>query len=127
MLSIIEIIEIRTPQFIASTRLSKLIELASLLTSNEFGEFFNLAVALRVMHWLTKESMQGGNLDIHSGFGNSGSVSEKHEGQLGISFSGGASNEQLHLKYVDLVTTSFGLELIDLIKSNYITIRNRMV
>jgi hypothetical protein len=127
MLSIIEIIEVRSPQFSTCTRLSNLIEVAKLLTGTNFGDNYNLAVALRVVHWLTKETMQGGTLDVDSGFGNSGSISEKHEGQLGISFSGGASNEKLHFKYGDLVTTSYGLELINLMKSCCITIRNRMV
>jgi hypothetical protein len=126
-LSVIEIIELRTPQFTTCTRLSKLIELASSLTGSNFGEYFNSAVALRVMHWLTKERIQNGILDIDSGEGIAGGVSNKKEGQLSISFSGGSENTEFHLKFGDLTTTTFGLELIDLIKSVFMTITNRMI
>src|SRR4030042_6435343 len=121
--SVKEIIDIRTPQFSSSQRLDSLIAYATQLTGGNFGDNQNLAIALRVMHIMTKEKIAGGS-ESNTGTQSSGSIISETEGALSRSYSSGGSNTALQSKYGDLVDTQFGMELINLMRSNFIGFRN---
>ena len=120
-LSINKIIELRTPQFTTDPRLSDLITLAKEITGSEFGDCYNQAVALRVMHWLTLESINGGD-STNSGSGSAGRITSEKEGKLALRRS--KSNDT---NYDDLSSTQYGTELIALIKGCILSARNRLI
>jgi hypothetical protein len=126
MLSVKEIIDIRAPQFSSSNRLDGLITLSTQLTGGDYGENQSLAIALRVLHILTKEKIAGGT-ETNTGIQNSGGITSETEGALSRSYSSGSSNQFLYAKYGDLTATTFGMELIDLMKSTFIGFRNRTI
>lgn len=114
-MSVIEIITLRAPQFAAIPRLAGLITLSTSLTSAAlFKDKYNYAIALRVMHWLTKEQIDGGNLTTSSGISTSGAVSSESEGETSRSYAVSSSSETG--SFEDLKTTGFGKELIQLIR-----------
>jgi hypothetical protein len=123
MLSVKEIIALRAPQYSASSRLDGLITLSTQLTGGGYGDNLTLAIALRVMHVLTKEKMAGGT-DINTGTQNAGTITSETEGQLSRSY---AQSQLTTDKFGDLSSTTFGLELIDLAKSSFMGYRNRMI
>ena len=104
-----QIIALRVPAYASDTRLTDLITLAGDQTSSTFfGERYEEALALRVMHWLTLESRDGAG----------GAVTSIKTGDLGMSFAAGSGDE--------LSSTSFGNELKALINSRSIGARTRM-
>lgn len=127
-LSVKKIIEILTPQFSGDGRLNDLIFLSKLQTSNNFGDKYNLAVALRVCHWLTKDAIAGGDAGSDpvttSGSGESTTnVISKKEGKLSVSY-GSISNSNMYGSG-DLNSTVYGMRLIDLIKGSFFKPRTR--
>lgn len=124
-LSITQIITLRAPQFSTDTRLANFIELAESLTSlTAFEDNRNYAVALRVLHWMTKEELRGATTPATStGAAVAGAIASETEGSLSRSFSSGSES----LKYGDLGTTAYGCELIDLIKGMVMTPTTRRI
>jgi len=121
--SVKTIIELRTPQYKDDPRLDGLITYATALTGAEFGECYNNAVALRVMHMMAKESIREGST-TDTGVGYAGRVLSKKEGKLAISFGQGGGNT--NNKHGDLNTTTYGQELIALMDGCLFLPRNRL-
>lgn len=120
-----EIIEVKAPQFASDPRLQDLISLSEAQTGTIFGKNYNLAVALRVCHWLALEQRNGGDSGVSdSGSGISGFISSEKEGDLSRSYKTQIS-ENSH--FYDLSTTTYGVELYRLIKGTMISVRNRFV
>jgi len=123
-LTAIAIISLRTPQFASDSRLTDLIALAQSQTSaTAFGAQTDMAVALRVMHWLTLEARNGGVADVTSGSGASGALSSESEGQLSRSYNVSAAAVK---RYPDLASTQWGMDLIALMNGCILGPTNRM-
>ncbi len=106
-----QIIEYRNPTLFSSASLTMYIDLAAQRTSQTcFGDNYGLAVALRAMHMFSLDSRAGGS-------GDAGTVSSKREGGLAVSYSQNETTGNASLSQ-----TSFGLELLSLIKSNCVGI-----
>lgn len=119
-LSIKQIIELRGPEFASDTRIDDLITLAKTNTGTEFGDSYNQAVALRVLHWLSREK-QGGGSSSNSGSASAGRILSEREGQLAVTYQ--QSNNSQH---EDLTSTRFGSELVDLMKGCLFLPRTRI-
>lgn len=119
----LQIIQIRAPQFATDPRISDLITMATCKTGDEFGDCKNEAIALRVMHWLTKDAMAGGN-STDSGIQTSGQIISEKEGDLSRSY--GKTSSKSSSKYGDLATTGPGQELIELMDACLFSPRNRL-
>jgi len=121
-LSIKKIIELRMPELVTTPdpRLNDFITLAKGMTGQEFGDCYNQAVALRVLHWLAKEKQSGGS-SSGSGSGNAGRVLTEKEDKLMVTYQKSSSNE-----WEDLNSTIYGSELIELMRSCLMLPRTRM-
>ena len=115
--SIKTVMEVRAPDIVdyndsgVDARLTSLIALAELQTDvNAFPTNYDLAVALRVLHWLTMESRGGAGGTVVSE--TEGKVSRKYGGLMDASG--------------DLSSTSYGLELIQLQRQNVAPFITRM-
>lgn len=129
----LEIIAIRAPRYISDPikqRLVDMIELSECKTGAEFGKCFQEAVALRVLHWLTKQGISDSD-DLENGVsGNEsvGVVTSVKEGDDSISYGGSAtSGSSPSSKYGDLSTTSWGQELIELMRGCLFLPRTRLI
>jgi hypothetical protein len=123
----LQIIFLRAPQWAVDPRLSSvpsLLDLAAEKTGTIFGEQTSLAIALRVLHWFALEAQRGGNpgTGTNSGMGITGRLTSESEGQLSKSFGDGGSKAS---RWADLQTTSYGCELIELIRSCAVLPRTR--
>lgn len=116
------IIEVKAPQYSGNIRLDDLIELAKLETSPCFGSKYAYAIALRVLHGLASEELNGGDGSASSGTGESGATTSQKEGDLEIKRSLSAVGSGA---YAGLETTSYGTELVRLIRTTFSTPRNR--
>lgn len=103
--TVIQILDAIAPQFASDPNKSLFIQLAEGRTSTTaFGSNYNLAVALRTAHMMTMAGRAG----------NAGSVSSISEGSRSISYTSADAS-----KYgADLNQTSYGVELIGLIRGN---------
>ena len=102
-LNVEETLEARKPGIVAQTgaRLDPLIELASYVTDEKtYGEAYNLALALRVLHMLEMENRGG----------TGGNIKSEKEGDLARSYGDSKSDNE------DLKATAWGNELIQLTK-----------
>ena len=106
-----EIVEARAPEYEGQPRIADLLALAEEETGSAYGTSRNKAVALLVLHWLTKEKRGGA----------SGAITSESEGQLSRSY-GSASDAG-----GDYSTTSYGAELLNLRRGSFISARNRMM
>lgn len=132
-LSVQQIIDIISPQYSSDSDLTNTITLSTIRTSEDaFGDKYNYAIALRVAHILTLRDMNKDGVSSVLG-GASGSISNKREGDLSVSFSGMATAS---LKSsTDLSLTRYGIELQGLIDgnivkiglSNYSNVRNSLL
>ena len=108
-----QIVVLRNAALSGDSRLSGMISLAQeQLCQDAFGDDYDYAVALLVLHWYAKESRGG----------NAGAVASETEGRLSRSFDaaqGGKSGD-------DLSTTHWGQELQALCKGSFFLPRNRM-
>ncbi len=121
------IILLRRPQTPDNARLDDYILLAELQTAESaFGDKYHVAVALRVLHWLTMEEIHGGDLDGSgsSGTGVAGSIRAEREGDLQRQYGGSLVIAQ---RYPDLSATQYGSELIELMKGCIIKARTSAV
>jgi hypothetical protein len=127
MMSITQIIELRAPQFASVPRLAGLITLATSLTNvTLFKDMANYAIALRVMHWLTKEQIDGGNLTTTSGISTAGAITSESEGETSRSYATSSSSSSSGSgSFDDLKTTGFGKELIQLMRGRSFAPRTR--
>jgi len=125
-MSVLEIIGARAPQYLDNSRLNSLITLATGMTGSAFDDCQNLAIALRVMHWLALEGLRGGSV-TSSGSGQAGSIQSETEGQLSRSWGNGGASYLQGSRYADLSTTVYGQELQTLMDSCIITVTNRMI
>jgi len=114
--SILDTIEARRPGTVQDSRLTTLIALAEEQTGTAYGDFYNLAVALLVCHWLERDGSTGSR-----GTGRSGQITSEKEGQLSRSY-GQVSGESNN----DLASTSYGLELQQLRKTNFKPVHRQM-
>ena len=104
-----QILETIAPELTSDTEKNNHITLARQRTSTCFGDNYNYAVALRAAHTLTlKNNAQNGLA------GSVGGITSKREGDLSIGF-GGQSATGIK---GDLGTTSYGVQLDELIKGN---------
>jgi hypothetical protein len=116
----LQIIALRAPQWASDPRLTStpsLLDLATQQTGNVFtGADRDLAIALRVLHYLALEAMRNGTPGVgsSSGVGIAGSLSSETEGQLSKSFSNNSKSAQ---RWGALSTTVYGQELIELTRS----------
>jgi hypothetical protein len=123
----LQYIQLRAPQWAVDPRLASspsLIDLAADQTGSVFGEQTSLAVALRVLHWFAVEAQKGGTPGIgnNSGVGIAGRVSSETEGQLSKSFGDPGKSAA---RWANLSSTSYGCELIELIRSCSVFTRTR--
>jgi hypothetical protein len=121
MLSALETIQTRGPQFAADPRLSTLIVHAARgVDATVFGDDYGVAVGLKVLHWLTHEQMSGASpagTGANAGTQTGGGVSSKSEGELSISYRDPASSaSSLILRNPHLSSTQFGLEYLALLR-----------
>lgn len=124
-LSIVQIIDARAPQYSTFSRKSEYIDLSKLMTSTTaFGNRYEYAVALRVLHMIALENQRGGSDPDSSGTGQAGAINSESEGQLSRGFSVSGS---LQSQFGDLSQTSYGLELIDIIRSSIFPARTRLM
>lgn len=107
-----EIVEARAPEYEGEPRIADLLELAEEETGSAYGTLRNKAVALLVLHWLTKDKRGGA----------SGPIQSESEGQLSRSY-GSSSN----VEGGDLSSTSYGAELLNLRRGSFMAARNRMM
>lgn len=104
-LTVVQILDMIAPQFVADTNKLSFIELATMRTNaNVFGENYNLAVALRSAHMLTLSKRASGD---------AGQVSSKREGDLQISYFQDSSASSTDNG--DLGMSHYGKQLIGLI------------
>lgn len=123
------IIVLRRPQTPDDARLTDLIALAELQTSESaFGAKYDYAVALRVLHWLTMEEMHGADADVtaagSSGTAVGGSILQEKEGDLSRQYGGSLVVAQ---RNPDLSSTQYGNELLQLMKACLIKFRTTAV
>lgn len=112
----ISIIGVRAPQWSSDVRIPDLVELAKLQTSDCFGAKYAYAVALRVLHTLASEKLNGGNDDgTDTGSGTAGSIKTLKEGDLSESRGNGSdSSAGSGNAGDDLTTTMYGKELLSM-------------
>jgi hypothetical protein len=121
------IVLLRRPQTPDDTRLLDFIALAELQTAESaFGDKYIVAVALRVLHWLTMEEVHGGDLDgsTSSGTAVAGAIKAEREGDLQRQYGGSLVLAQ---RYPDLSSTQYGNELLELMKACIIKARTSAV
>jgi len=127
--TIIEAIRVVGPQFISNPMLDDYIEIAKLNTSTQcFGAVtgvkYMYAVALRVCHMLALDVRNGGLNDGNdSGDSNPGMIRSEKEGQLEKTYT--QSNNDSNFGYLNL--TTYGKQLIELIKGNCVLPITRLV
>lgn len=122
-----EIVAVRAPQWSSDPRLSDMVNLAALYTSEAtFGDRYQYALALRVLHWLAKEAQAGGDpgTGSSSGSGVAGGIASEKEGDLARSYRAPSTSEGAN---EDLSTTAYGLELMGLMDACILKARNRFV
>ena len=111
----VSIIGVRAPQWSADSRIDDLVSLAKLQTSDCYGDKYDYAVALRVLHTLATEKQNGGNDDgTDSGNGQAGAVNSLKEGDLSEGRDTSIGDNNLSVGDADLATTSYGRELLSL-------------
>ena len=109
--TITEIITLRSATVAAKTDLADMITLAETrLSSGTFGDNYNEAVALLVLHYYAINDRNGAG----------GPVTSEKEGQLSRTFAAAASPNSW-------TSTSWGMELITLSQSLNLKFRNRMM
>jgi hypothetical protein len=116
----IQIINLRGPQFSADPRLTDLITyVAGELDATFFGDNYQRALALKVLHILTVEQMsQGSDPGVGTSGGNQfGAISSISEGDLSISYRDNAAVGAAS-RAPDLAATQFGLELLTLMRTS---------
>ncbi len=123
----LQIISLRAPQWAVDPRLSStpsLIDLATEQTGTIFAAQTALATALRVLHWFALEAQRGGTPGNgqNGGIGITGRLSSETEGALSKSFGDGGAKAS---RWADLQSTSYGCELIQLIRSCGVLPRTR--
>lgn len=110
-LTITEIVVLRKPSLSGDSRLTSMIDLAETrLNECTFGDNYNEAVALYVLHMYEQSDRNGSG----------GPITSEKEGQLSRSFGATASSGSLG-------DTSWGRELERLTKSLHLLPRNRMM
>lgn len=105
----LQIVEARAPEFEGEARITDLITLAEMDISTEWGAARNRATALLVLHWLAKES-----IDTAS----PGPITSETEGQVSRTYGWSGI-------YGELSTSRYGMELLQLRKSNFMGFMNR--
>jgi len=104
-----EIIALRSPDDATHANLEDFIEQAEELTlESVYGDQYNLAVALLVLHWLAKEDSGGA----------AGPITSEKEGDLSRAYSVSASPD-------DLDSTGWGKELKALRRRKLVLFHNR--
>lgn len=131
--SALQTIQLRAPQWSTDPRLVSLIAMAEQgLSQTVCGDRYGEAVGLKVLHWLAKEAAAGGDpgTGSSSGSGSTGVLTGEREGQLSRSYAkpySGSSGSGISAGLEDFTTTSFGRELIALLKQVTFSARNRTV
>lgn len=131
----LQTIQLRAPQWSTDPRLVSLIALAKQgMSETVFGARYGEAVGLKVLHWLAKESMAGGDpgTGSSSGSGATGQITSEKEGQLSRSFAdlssgSGGGVGGISAGMAELQTTGYGRELIQLIQCTVFNPINRTV
>lgn len=123
-----QIIAVRAPQWAGDPRESDMIELAGFFAAaSSFGDKHQYALALRVMHWYALEERAGGNPGsgggTSGGSGQAGSVKSEKEGDLARSY---GMSDKVSAGNSDLSQTSYGIELMALIRACFFKPRTRM-
>lgn len=129
----LQTIQLRAPQWSGDPRIVSLIALAKQgISGTVFGARYGEAVGLKVLHWLAKEAIAGGDpgTGSSSGSGVSGQVTSEKEGQLSRTFADSSSGSGGGVGGVsagmdELRTTSYGKELLQLIQCTVFNPINR--
>lgn len=123
-LTTLQIITLRTPQFASDARLNDMISLATQITGSAYGSNTNYAIALRVMHWFTREAMFGGT-STNTGIQSGGQIKSTKEGKLSRSYATGDTSKNFNSES-DLLSTGFGKELMNLTTGSIVLPMNRL-
>jgi hypothetical protein len=129
MTSPLEFIQLYGPQFAADPRLNTLIEVTAAVFSVDFyGDRFNEAIALNVLHRLTLEQVSGGSAP---GTGTSsgtmlGGVASKSEGELSVTFSQ-VNRQSASGGQGNLSSTQYGLDLMAIRRECSLGFRNSTI
>jgi hypothetical protein len=122
MLTANNIIDVRAPALVDPAR-AVYIEMARLNTSNTaFGNHYEQAVALRAMHIWSVDQQNKATAGSGGVIGQHGAVSES-EGELSRAW--GSASSIAQIQSADLAQSTFGVELISLIRMNCLTVMNR--
>ena len=128
----LQIIGLRAPQWSTDSRLTStpsIVDYARALTNTTvFGNQYETAVALRVLHIFAVEAKHAGNPGTGSSSGGGyagGALTGEQEGSLSKSFA--TPNSALSSRWANLTSTAYGLELIDLTRGCIFNPRNRMM
>jgi len=123
-----QIIASKSPSFASDTRLDDFIELAAhTVSSTAFGDKYNYALALVVLHMLTLDGMSGGG-STASGSGVAGGIKSEKEGDLSRSYGNtlqGINGATLSDSY--FAQTQFGSEYLYLKRTCFMLPRTRIV
>jgi hypothetical protein len=137
-LTVQQYIELRAIQYAGDARLPDYVDLATMLTGTCYGERRNYAIALRVLHYLTLETMRGAAAGTilsgtDSGSAVAGLVTSEKEGDLSRSYENptasdsGSNGSSKTERYGDLPKTEYGLELIELMNNSLVFARTRIM
>jgi hypothetical protein len=121
----LDIIKIRAPQYQNTEGLSDLIAIATAQTgpfpeteiSTTLGTTKDLAIALRTLHMIVRNEVRAANQT-------GGIATSISEGSLSVGLSISPEDQ---LRYPDLCTTVWGMELVQLIKTSFVGVTNRMI
>lgn len=127
----LQIIQLRAPQWAVDPRINDMIALAAQgLSLTIFGNRYNEAIALRVMHIFSKEAFNGGNPGTGTTGGDgrvAGAIISEREGSISRSYANVGGSGSFSLSKQDLLTTSFGMELASLIAACTFCPMNRTI
>lgn len=122
-----QIIELKSPSLVGDSRIDDMVDLAKLTVSESvFGNKYQYALALVVLHQITLDSQSGGT-STSSGSGVSGGLTSEWEGDLKKDFGNIGASAVKNLGEAFYMTTTFGQEYINLKRSCIITVRSRCV
>jgi hypothetical protein len=125
-MTVMEIIQLRAPQYATDPRIPMLTELAFEFVGDKIPEVTprNFAVALQVLHWLTISDRAGDGSEAPLG-----AIVEEKEGELTVKYGNTGLNVMYHTSDLkaELGQTIWGKELIAFYKRYILPVATRFV
>lgn len=122
-----EIIELKSPSLVGDSRVDDFISLAELTVSeNTFGDKYQYALALVVLHQITLDA-QGGGSSSSSGSGVGGGIKSEKEGDLQRTYGSFSSSGETSHRKEYWNSTIFGQEYWQLMQTCLLLPRTRLV